>query len=436
VKVYDWAALSAAERRAALARPAQRRDAKVIETVKRVFDAVDARGEAAVAEFATRFDGAPPRALPLDAETIDAARATVARDDLEALELARANVETFHRATRPVDSDPVETVPGVVSRRVWRPIGTAGLYVPGGSAPLFSTLLMLAIPAAVAGVGERVAVTPPARHGGVAPIVIAAAAASGLDRLTLVGGAQAIAALTFGAGLPRADKLFGPGNAYVTEAKRYAAELPGGPAIDMPAGPSELLVIADETADPARVAADLLSQAEHDADAQVLLVTTSERLALQVARETERQLASLPRAETARASLAEGRVILVRSTAEALEASDAYAPEHLSLQTAEAETLVEAVAAAGTVFVGPWAAETFGDYLSGPSHVLPTDGAARTWSGITVQSFMTSFAVQTVTREGAGRIAPEASRLARLEGLEAHARAADIRAPSRETAAS
>lgn len=435
MKIFDWAALSPAERKAALERPAQRRDARVIDTVRRVFDAVEARGETAVAEFALQFDGAAPRTLALDAATVDAARKVVAREDLEALELARANVETFHRATRPVDSAPVETVPGVVSRRVWRPIGTAGLYVPGGSAPLFSTLLMLAVPAAVAGVGERVAVTPPSKDGDVAPIVIVAAAACGLERLTLVGGAQAIAALAFGAGLPKADKLFGPGNAYVTEAKRYAAELPGGPAIDMPAGPSELLVIADETADPGRVATDLLSQAEHDADAQVVLVTTSERLALQVTRETERQLATLPRAEIARASLANGRVIVVGSTAEALEVSNAYAPEHLSLQTGDAETLVEAVTAAGTVFVGPWAAETFGDYLSGPSHVLPTDGAARTWSGITVQSFMTSFAVQTVTREGAARIAGPAGRLARREGLEAHARAADIRAASRETAA-
>lgn len=435
MRVYDWAALSAAERKAALARPARRRDPQVIETVRRVFDAVERRGEAGVVDCAISFDRVPPRELSLDARTVDAARAAIARDDLAALELARANVEAFHRATAPVDSAPVEPVPGVASRRVWRPIGTAGLYVPGGSAPLFSTLLMLAVPAAVAGVAERVVVTPPARDGGLAPIVIAAAAACGLERLTLVGGAQAIAALTFGAGLPRADKLFGPGNAYVTEAKRYAAELPGGPSIDMPAGPSELLVIADETADPVRVAADLLSQAEHDADAQVLLVTSSERLAIRVARETERQLASLPRAEIARASLAEGRVIVAPSIEAAVDISNAYAPEHLSLQTVDAERLVRSVQAAGTVFVGPWAAETFGDYLAGPSHVLPTDGAARTWSGVTVQSFMSSFAVQTVSREGAARIAAAAGRLARLEGLEGHARAADLRATGGETAA-
>jgi histidinol dehydrogenase len=428
VKTIDWSELSRSERTTALARPAQRRDESVVGVVKRIFDDVESRGDAAVAEWATKLDGSPPQRLALTASVVDAARAAVEPADLQALELARANVQVFHDATRPVDGDWTVTTPGVKSRRVWRPISTAGLYVPGGTAPLFSTLLMLAIPAAVAGVPTVAAVTPPSKDGGVHPMVIAAAAACRVEAIHLVGGAQAIAALTFGAcGLPKADKLFGPGNAYVAEAKRYAAELPGGPGVDMPAGPSELLVIADETADPALVAADLLSQAEHDSDAQVILVSPSDALIAAVLREVESQVADLPRAAIARRALEAARAVKVRSLDEAVEASNLYAPEHLSLQVADAETLAAGIVSAGTVFVGAYAAETFGDYVSGPSHVLPTDGAARTYSGVTVQSFMTSFAVQQVTREGAARLAGPAARLARLEGLEAHARAADRR---------
>ncbi len=428
MKTIDWSELSRSERTTALARPAQRRDESVVGVVKRIFDDVESRGDAAVAEWATKLDGSPPQRLALTASVVDAARAAVEPADLQALELARANVQVFHDATRPVDGDWTVTTPGVKSRRVWRPISTAGLYVPGGTAPLFSTLLMLAIPAAVAGVPTVAAVTPPSKDGGVHPMVIAAAAACRVEAIHLVGGAQAIAALTFGAcGLPKADKLFGPGNAYVAEAKRYAAELPGGPGVDMPAGPSELLVIADETADPALVAADLLSQAEHDSDAQVILVSPSDALIAAVLREVESQVADLPRAAIARRALEAARAVKVRSLDEAVEASNLYAPEHLSLQVADAETLAAGIVSAGTVFVGAYAAETFGDYVSGPSHVLPTDGAARTYSGVTVQSFMTSFAVQQVTREGAARLAGPAARLARLEGLEAHARAADRR---------
>jgi histidinol dehydrogenase len=273
-------------------------------------------------------------------------------------------------------------------------------------------------------------VTPPARGGAEPhPMMLAAAAACGLDALWLVGGAQAIAALTFGAGLPKADKLFGPGNAYVAEAKRYAAGLAGGPAIDLPAGPSELLVIADRSADPAIVAADLLSQAEHDADAQVVLVATEARVIDAVWAEVELQVASLPRQAIARRSL-EAAVTIVAALDQAVEVANAYAPEHLSLQVEDAQALVPQVSAAGTVFVGRWAAETFGDYVTGPSHVLPTDGAARVFSGVNVTSFMTSLIVQDVTRQGAAALAPAAARLARLEGLEAHARAADLRAGS------
>nr|WP_313633832.1 histidinol dehydrogenase [Brevundimonas naejangsanensis] len=432
MKRIDWNQLDADGRKAALARPQRRTESFVASVVREIFDDVQARGGEAVTDWATRLDGAAPRRIE-----ITEAAATKARRDLppaaaRALRVAADNVRVFHQATKPEDTPFIETTPGVKSKLVWRPIGSAGLYVPGGTAPLFSSLLMLAIPAGVAGVARRVAVTPPSKDGSVHPAMIAAAAEAGLEELWLLGGAQAIAALTFGAELEDGviapvDKLFGPGNAYVAEAKRYAASLPGGPAQDLPAGPSELLVIADRDADFEIVAADLLSQAEHDADAQVILVSDSGTALSEIIAEVERQVESLPRASIARASLAEARAIRVRDMAEACAVANLYGPEHLSIQVEDAEALVDKITAAGAVFVGRWAAETLGDYAAGPSHVLPTDGAARTLGGVTTASFMTAMSVQTVTEQGAAALAPVAAALARLEGLEAHARAADLR---------
>jgi histidinol dehydrogenase len=287
---------------------------------------------------------------------------------------------------------------------------------------------MLAIPARVAGVREIVAVTPPRRQSGLDPVIALAAELSGIEAIWTVGGAQAISALAFGAGaIPKVDKICGPGNAWVAEAKRLVSSLAGGPAIDLPAGPSELMVIADKSADPMIVAADLLSQAEHDAAAQVVLVTPSASLAREVATEVERQLADLPRSGIARASLDAARIILVGDLDEAAEVANLYAPEHLSLAFADADALVPLIRNAGAVFAGPEAAETFGDYLAGSSHVLPTDGAARAWGGVSVHTFMKAMSVQTVTREAARQMAGPAAILARMEGLEAHARAADVR---------
>lgn len=433
MKRLDWSTLDDAGRRAALARPARRIRRDVVEAVHEILQAVAAEGGAAVTRYAERFDGAPPRRIAITPETVAEARAALAPADVRALRIAAENVRVFHEATRPEDTALVETTPGVRSRLVWRPIRAAGLYVPGGSAPLFSSLLMQAIPAKVAGVPVRVAVTPPSRDGSVHPAMILAANEAGLDALWLLGGAQAIAAMTYGATLadgdiPAVDKLFGPGNAYVAEAKKQASAVPGGLAVDMPAGPSELLVIADRTADPELVAADLLSQAEHDADAQVLLVCDDARTLDAVAEAVAAQLDDLPRADIARASLAEARLIRVRDLAEACAVSNQYGPEHLSLQVRDAEATVARISAAGAVFVGTFAAETLGDYAAGPSHVLPTDGGARTLGGITTASFMTTMSVQTVTPDGAAALGPIAARLARLEGLEAHARAADMRA--------
>ena len=435
MRLIDWSSLDADGRRAALARPQRRTETRVADGVRAIFDDVQTRGGAAVIDWSLKLDGAAPRRIAINRDTVAAARDRLSPADTRAITMAAANVRVFHQLTVPVDTAIIETTPGVRSQMVWRPIASAGLYVPGGSAPLFSSLLMLAIPATAAGVARRVAVTPPTQNGEPHPAMILAAAEGGLDELWLIGGAQAIAALTFGVTLDDGeiapcDKLFGPGNAWVAEAKRQAAALPGGPAVDMPAGPSELLVIADLAADPVIVAADLLSQAEHDADAQVVLVSDSRAAINAILEEVEAQLPSLPRAAIARTSLSEGRAIKVRDLAEACAVSNLYGPEHLSLQTETPEALVAQISAAGAVFVGNCAAETLGDYAAGPSHVLPTDGGARTLGGITTASFMTTMSVQRVTVAGAAALAPVAARLARLEGLEAHARAADLRCAS------
>jgi histidinol dehydrogenase len=435
MRLLDWSSLDADGRRAALARPQRRTETRVADGVRAIFDDVQTRGGAAVTDWSLKLDGAAPRRIAITRDSVAAARDRLSPADTRAITMAAANIRVFHQLTVPVDTAIIETTPGVRSQLVWRPIASAGLYVPGGSAPLFSSLLMLAIPATAAGVARRVAVTPPTKDGEPHPAMILAAAEGGLDDLWLIGGAQAIAALTFGVTLDDGeiapcDKLFGPGNAWVAEAKRQAAALPGGPAVDMPAGPSELLVIADLAADPVIVAADLLGQAEHDADAQVILVSDSKAAIAAIVEEVEAQLPSLPRADIARAALTEARAIKVRDLAEACTVSNLYGPEHLSLQTESPEALVAQISAAGAVFVGNCAAETLGDYAAGPSHVLPTDGGARTLGGITTASFMTTMSVQRVTVAGAAALAPVAARLARLEGLEAHARAADLRCAS------
>lgn len=418
-----WSELAPEARTAALARPAKRRDAGVAAVVRGIFEDVAREGEEAVARWALELDRRAPETLALTPRVVEAARAQLDADDLAAMEIAIANVRAFHEATRPQDAE-IETTPGVRCKRVWRPISSCGLYIPAGTAPLFSTLIMLAEPARAAGVPHRIVVTPPAPH----PMMIAAAAACEIEALYLVGGAQAIAALAYGAGVPKAEKIFGPGNAYVAEAKRYASALPGGPQIDVPAGPSELMVIADEEADAALIAADLLSQAEHDADAQVILAAPSARVLDTVTTALEAQVATLPRESIARAALTQARFILARDALEAADIANLYAPEHLALHVGDPSPLLHRIVNAGAVFVGRWSAETFGDYVCGPSHVLPTDAAARAWSGVSTASFMKSFSVQTLSAAGARALAGPAARLARLEGLEAHARAADLRA--------
>jgi len=429
MKRYVWSDLSSPERQRVLARPDQRCAPEVAALVAQVFNEVASEGEAALARWALKLDRHAPAVLELNEDVVGEARAKLAAADLDAIAFAVDQVRFYHEATKPRPQT-IESRPGVRTRLEWRAIETCGLYVPAGSAPLVSTLIMLAEPARVAGVAQRVVVTPPGADGQPHPAMIAAAAACGLERLWVVGGAQAIAALALGVFTPKAHKIFGPGNVYVAEAKRHAAGLAGGPAIDLPAGPSELMVIADRGANARYIAADLLSQAEHDSDAQVILLSTSNELIAEVEAEVERQVSGLPRETIARRSLEQARVISVRTIEEAGEVANLYAPEHLSLQVTDADTLLGAIENAGAVFVGALSAETFGDYVVGPSHVLPTDAAAKAYGGVSTTSFMKSFAVQTVDAAGVGALAGPAARLARLEGLEAHARAADIRVAS------
>ncbi|WP_426683153.1 histidinol dehydrogenase [Xanthomonas translucens pv. undulosa] len=422
----DWNSLDAQARTQALTRPAQTVAAQTRAAVAQLLDEVRGRGDAALREITARFDGVVLQRFEVGADEFAAAEAAVPTVLREAMAQAAARIETFHRAgmTQPYA---VETAPGVVCERVVRPIGRVGLYVPAGSAPLPSTALMLCVPAALAGCREVVLCTPPRADGSADPAVLVAAKLTGVDRVFKLGGAQAIAAMGFGtASVPSCDKLFGPGNGYVTEAKQQLAQS-GVAAIDMPAGPSEVLVIADVGADAAFVAADLLSQAEHGPDSQVLLLSDSAELIEAVEDEIERQLATLPRASIARQALAASRLIQVGTLEDAFAISNRYAPEHLILALREPRAWLERVEAAGSVFLGDYTPEALGDYCSGTNHVLPTNGAARAYSGVSVASFQNFVSVQSASRAGIAAIGACAVTMARAEGLDAHANAVALR---------
>ncbi len=423
IERFDWSVTES--RDAALARPRGRDESALIAAVAAIVGDVRARGWTALCEQSLRIDGFAPSLIPV-ARFAEQARATLPQAALAAMALAKRNIETFHRQTRPRDVE-VVTMPGLSVAKQWRPLGSAGLYIPGGKAPLFSTLLMLAAPARVAGVRRLTVVTPPRAGGGLDPAIALAAELCGIDAIWAVGGAQAIAALAFGAGdIAPVDRICGPGNSWVAAAKSLVAATPGGPGIDLPAGPSELMVIAADNANPATVAADLLSQAEHDLEAQVLLVTPSAELIDAVAREWS--------ARASGGGFAPVRAILCANLDEAIAIANAYAPEHLSLATDRADAIVPAIDNAGAIFAGHGAAETFGDYLAGSSHVLPTDGAARFTGGVSVLTFMKAITVQRMTAKAARALAAPAAALARLEGLEAHALAAEARSSMRELA--
>lgn len=422
-----WKTLSPARRAAALQRPAQTARPQIADAVSRIVAEVRRNGDAALRRFTAKFDGVRLASLRVTEAEFAAAAAALSAADRAALRTACRNLRRFHAAQcpRPVK---VATMPGIVCEKLTRPISRVGLYVPGGSAPLFSTALMLGVPSQLAGCPVRVLCTPPGKDGRVSPWILFAAQLCGIADVFKVGGAQAIAAMAFGtATIPKCDKLFGPGNAFVTEAKQQVSALADGAAIDLPAGPSEVMVIADASADPAFVAADLLSQAEHGPDSQVVLVSLSRALLPRVAAAVEQQLADLPRAAIARRALAQSRFILAASPAEAAAIANAYAPEHLILQLANPRRLLPQIAAAGSVFVGPWTPESLGDYASGTNHVLPTYGWARACSGLGLADFSRTMTVQEATPRGLARLGPVVERLATAEGLAAHQRAVTLR---------
>lgn len=425
--IIDWSALDERERIAMLARPRQLRDENQLGAVRAILAAVRARGDDALREFGTRFDRCTlDRFEVSDAEFV-AAESHVGAEVRAAMRNAIARVEAFHAAQVPAPLR-VDTAPGVRCEQIIRAIDRVGLYAPAGSAPLPSTVWMLGVPARLAGCAQIVLATPPRSDGSVDPSILVAANLCGISRVFKLGGAQAIGAMAYGTEtVPRCSKLFGPGNAWVTAAKLEVAADPEGAAIDMPAGPSEVLVIADDSADAAFVAADLLAQAEHGVDSQVLLLSPSERLLAAVAREVAEQVAQLPRSDIARAALAHARLIHVANLAEAVQVSERYAPEHLIVNTRDARALLPAISNAGSIFLGAWSPETVGDYCAGPNHVLPTLGFARAFGGVGVDSFLRRVNVQELSAEGLRAIGGDAMVLARAESLEAHARAVDVR---------
>lgn len=398
---------------------------KLFDAVRSLINKVRTEGDRALLELEERFDAVRLSSLAVTPEEMEAASRQVAEPLKAAIRLAKQNIETFHSSQRFVGKK-VETMPGVTCWQKAVGIEKVGLYVPGGTAPLFSTVLMLAVPAQIAGCREIVLCTPPDQTGGVHPAILFAAQLAGVSRIYKVGGAQAIAAMAYGTeSIPRVYKIFGPGNQYVTAAKQLVSL--HGVAIDMPAGPSEVVVLADETAQPSFVAADLLSQAEHGVDSQVLLVTPSQRLQQAVKEEVEKQLAVLPRREIAACALANSRLIQVRNLDEAVRLVNAYAPEHLIIETAHYREVAEQITHAGSVFLGSLTPESAGDYASGTNHTLPTNGYARAYSGVSLDSFIRKITFQEIQAEGIQAIGPAIEEMAASEQLEAHKNAVTVR---------
>jgi histidinol dehydrogenase len=427
MKRLDWNALDETARREALARPAQARADELKHGVAAIIAQVRAHGDAALRELSAKYDRCAIDAIEVTAAEFDAAEAALDDALKAAIREAAGRIDTYHRASQPKPVG-VDTAPGVRVERMLRSITRVGLYVPAGTAPLPSTALMLGVPAAIAGCREVVLCSPARADGRCDEAVLYAARVTGVHRVFKLGGAQAIAAMAYGTdSVPKCEKLFGPGNAWVTEAKLQVSGDPEGAAIDMPAGPSEVLVIADDGARPAFVAADLLSQAEHGPDSQVVLLSPSAALLDAVAAEVERQVATLPRSETALKALAQSRLIAVDSLAQAVEVSNRYAPEHLIIQTVEPRLLLDGIESAGSIFLGPWTPESVGDYCSGSNHVLPTYGHARSYSGVSVASFVKQISVQEVSTDGLRAIGPCTVTLATAEQLEAHRRAVSMR---------
>lgn len=418
-----YADLNEEQIRALCRRPKMEFEA-VSEQVEPIIREVGQKGDKAVLAWSEKFDGVRPDPLVIDPADFDV---RLDAQTEEAIDTAFRNIFRFHKSQLPSPLE-VETMPGVRCMRIFRPIERVGLYVPGGTAILPSTLMMLGIPAALAGCGQIVVATPPDKTGSVADELLYIAQKIGASKIVLAGGAQAVAALAWGTEtVPKVDKILGPGNQYVTAAKMLLQNSEAQVAIDMPAGPSEVMVIADESANPAFVAADLLSQAEHGADSQAVLVSTPGFDWDKLERELQQQLETLPRKEIAARALENSFSLEVESLEEAFEFSNRYAPEHLILQCVDASSGIAKIKNAGSVFLGPWSPESVGDYASGTNHTLPTYGYARMYSGVSVDSFLKQITVQELDKQGLESIAPTVTKLAEIEELEAHKRAVTIR---------
>ncbi|EIF8946442.1 histidinol dehydrogenase [Vibrio cholerae] len=423
MRTVVWQSLSEAQQESILERPAITEGANITAAVAQVIAKVRSEGDAALFELTEKFDRVKPASRRVSREEMDAAAARLSETMKQALEQAYNNISKFHKAQK-AQPIKVETMPGVVCEQVTRPINKVGLYIPGGSAPLPSTVLMLGVPAQIAGCRKVVLCSPPP----IADEILYVAKLCNIDEVYNLGGGQAIAAMAYGTEtVTKVDKIFGPGNAYVTEAKRQVSNDFRGAAIDMPAGPSEVLVIADETADADFIAADLLSQAEHGPDSQVVLVTPSPVLADQVTDAVQKQLKVLSRASIAEKALASSLIIIAESLTQAVSISNYYGPEHLIVQTRNPRELVPLLDNAGSIFLGDWSPESVGDYASGTNHVLPTYGYTRTYSSLGLADFSKRMTVQELTADGLQLLAPTVVTMAEAEGLDAHKRAVTIR---------
>ncbi|MDE9444173.1 histidinol dehydrogenase [Xenorhabdus bovienii] len=421
--VIRWQECPPEQQKALLTRPAVAASEDISRTVKQILETVKANGDEALREFSQRFDKTTIDAISLSTSEVNAAASRLTPEIKQAMQQAMNNIRLFHEAQKPAVIE-VETLPGVRCQQVTRPIDSVGLYIPGGSAPLPSTVLMLGIPAGIAECRNVILCSPPP----IADEILYAAQLCGINEIFQIGGAQAIAAMAFGTeSVPKVDKIFGPGNAWVTEAKRQVSQRFDGAAIDMPAGPSEVLVIADSGANPAFTAADLLSQAEHGPDSQVVLVTPDEIFAKQVIREIETQLTALPRQQIAIQALQSSRIIVTDDLAQCVAISNQYGPEHLIIQTRQPEQLVEQITSAGSVFLGDWSPESAGDYASGTNHVLPTYGYTSTYSSLGLADFLKRMTVQQITPQGLRSLAPIIEALAQAEQLTAHKNAVTLR---------
>ncbi len=424
-----WSGLDAREQARVLQRPVFDNPG-LADSVAGIVRRVREGGDKALAELTRELDGVSPQVFEADLAALRSAAQTVDEPLVRALQAASERIRTFHKSDMPAKTA-VETAPGLTCEVHYQPLSPVGLYIPGGSAPLVSTVMMLAIPAVLAGCDEIVMCSPPGKNGKIAVEILAAAYLCGVSRVFCAGGAQAVAAMAYGTeSLPRCAKIFGPGNAWVTEAKQQVSQDPRGAAIDLPAGPSEVLVIADSSADAEFIAWDLLSQAEHGPDSQVILLTDSQQLADGVIEQLARLAPASPRASILEKSLSASRIIRVDDLDQAVKLSNDYAPEHLILNTASAAELSARVKNAGSVFVGPWTPESLGDYCSGTNHVLPTYGWARSHGALGVGDFMRRMTFQQASRDALERVGPTAEKLAAVEGLDAHRMAVRARLES------